>query len=194
MSDPNDPLIDALRPIWSRVRRDRTAIKTAEGRQAWTDAPLTRSTLAKHLNGGPQRGVCPLVAGGSTVELAVLDFDSHKGEVDWATMSAVVARVVDMLEMAWGMNPILFRSSGGRGVHLYLLWGAPQDAYSVRRWLGEVLVSCGLRNGTRGVRHNEVEVFPKQDSVPADGYGSQFILPMGGKGAPLALQEVEDLW
>ena len=68
------------------------------------------------MNGGPARG-CPIKAGESVTMVALLDFDSHKGEVSWAEMSAVVARVVDVLELVHGMHPILFRSSGGMGVH-----------------------------------------------------------------------------
>jgi hypothetical protein len=155
MSNPDDPLIDALRPITSRVRRDKTAVKTATGRQMWTEDRLTRERLAKHLNGGPARGVCPLQAGGSEVSLALLDFDSHKGDVPWAEMSLVVGRVVDALVLAWGCEPVLFRSSGGAGVHLYLLWEAAQDARSVRAWLGGA-GGCRLagrhRRGAAGLR------------------------------------------
>ena len=67
-------------------------------------------------------------------------------------MSAVVARVVDVLELVHGMHPILFRSSGGMGVHLYLIWDEAQDAYSVRRFMKGVLESVGLKDGARGVR------------------------------------------
>ena len=34
-------------------------------------------------------------------------------------------------------------AGGGRGVHLYLLWQAEQDAFSVRSWLADVL--AGLK-------------------------------------------------
>ena len=192
MTRPDDPLVAALRPITSRVRTDKTAKKVEKG-SVWTHDALTDENLARHLNGGPARGVCPLQEGGDTVEIALLDFDSHKGEVGWAEMSEVVARVVLVLEMAWGMSPVLFRSSGGRGVHLYLLWGSPQDAWTVRQWLREVLEGCGLRDGAGGVGQGQVEIFPKQDRVPMGGSGNQFILPMAGKGAPLALQETS-LW
>ena len=108
-------------------------------------------------------------------------------------MSAVVARVVDVLELVHGMHPILFRSSGGMGVHLYLIWDAPQDAYSVRRFMKGVLESVGLKDGARGVRAGEVEVFPRQDRVGVDGFGNQAILPLSGKSVPLMLSEGE-LW
>lgn len=190
---PDDPLIAALRPITQRVRTDVTARKNAAGVQAWTRQPLTAEALAGHLNGGPARGVCPIKAGESVTMLAVLDFDSHKGETGWPAMSMVVGAVVDTLVTVWGAEPILFRSSGGRGVHLYLLWDEPQDAYSVRQWLAGVLAACGLRPGARSVSAGEVEVFPKQNSVPEAGYGNQFILPLAGQSELLALDELSGL-
>lgn len=190
MADINNPLIPALRPLTKRVRRDVTAVKRADGVQAWTQEPLTVENLARHLNGGPARGVCPIKAGESVTLVALLDFDSHDGETSWESMSCIAAGVFDILSLAYGCEPLAFRSSGGRGIHLYLLWDEPQDAHSVRQWLGQVLGICGLRNGVGGVAAGCVEVFPKQDSVPADGFGNQFILPLAGKGE---LLEFEDL-
>ncbi len=192
MSDPNNPLIAALLPLVRRVRTDVTAVKKSDGSR-WTSQPLTRERLAAHLNGGPPRGVCPIKAGESVTMVALLDFDSHKGEVSWEEMSAVVARVVDVLEIVHGMYPILFRSSGGKGVHLYLLWDGAQDAYSVRQFLKGVLESVGLRDGARGVKNGEVEVFPRQDEVGEKGYGNQFIMPLAGASVPLMLGDGE-LW
>jgi putative DNA primase/helicase len=179
-------LAQALTPITERVRTDITAVKRADGVQAWTHQPLTAERLAKHLNGGPARGVCPIMAGQSVTLLSVLDFDSHGGELDWLAMSAAARRVADALELGVGAAPILFRSGGGRGLHLYCLWEQPQDAYSVRTMLRQVLAACGLRSGSGGVGKGQVEIFPKQDSVQIGGSGNQFILPLAGHSAPLA--------
>jgi len=174
-----------LTPIVERVRTDATAVRKADGRQAWTRDALTPARLAKHLSGGPARGVCPIKAGESTTRVAVLDLDSHKGEVDWPEMCHVAAGIIDALALV-GLYAQPFRSTGGRGLHLYLLWDAPQDAHAVRLLLADVLAGCGLKPGVRGVGAGEVEIFPKQDSVPADGFGSQFILPLAGASVPLA--------
>lgn len=180
----------ALLPLIKRVRTDITAIKKPSGEQAWTTQPLTTERLARHLNGGPPRGVCPIKPGESVTLVGLLDFDSHKGEIDWAAMSQTVRDVVEMLELADGATPILFRSSGGRGVHLYVLWDSPQDARSVRIWLRSVLEACHLRSGTGGLGKKQVEIFPKQDSVPVGGNGNQFILPLAGKSAALEWDEL----
>lgn len=189
----DDPLIAAMQPLLRRVRTDKTAIKTKDGSQSWTKQGMTDERLAAHMNGGPARGVCPIREGSTATEVALLDFDSHKGEASWAEMSAAAMRVADVLEIVWGASPILFRSSGGRGVHLLMLWDAPQDAYSVREWLREVLDSIGLRNGTDGVSRGQVEIFPKQDAVPVGGSGNQFILPLAGMSVPLGREELSGL-
>lgn len=193
MADITSPLIAGLAPITSRVRQDVTAMRMPDGSSRWTRDPLTPERLAKHMNGGPARGACPIKEGESVTLLGLLDFDSHKGEIDWVQMGEVVGRVVEHLEQM-GMSPVVFRSSGGAGVHVYLLWDEPQDAYSVRQFLGSVLTACGLKDGAGGVKQGEVEVFPKQDSVALNKFGNQAILPLANKSVPLVLDNVEELW
>ncbi len=181
-------LSGALAPLLARVRTDVTAVKRADGVQAWTHQSLTPERIAQHLNGGPARGVCPIKEGESVTMLGLLDFDSHGGEVGWEEMSVWVIKVADVLELAYGCSPILFRSGGGRGVHLYVLWEFPQDAYSVREMFKGALAACGLKSGTGGVVKREVEIFPRQDSVPLGGFGNQFLLPLANASVPLSIQ------
>ena len=178
-----DAYLKALHPITSRVRIDVTAVKTPDGSR-WTNEPLTDDALVRHLSNNPARGVCPIKAGESTTKLALLDFDSHRGETDWDGMVLAAGTVMDALT-ADGYSPIPFRSSGGMGVHVFVLWDTPQDARSVRQMLFSVLERVGFKNGTAGVGAGQIEVFPKQDEVPIGGHGSQFILPLAGKSEPL---------
>ena len=127
-------------------------------------------------------GLCPIAPGTSTTRVALFDFDSHKGEVSLDDMIAHAERVRAALRLASTM----FTSSGGKGIHLYIVWDEPQDAYSVRQHMRDVLERCGFKPGTGGVVKGEVEIFPKQDSVPADGFGSMFILPFAGSSKHLA--------
>lgn len=177
-------LARALAPVVTRVRTDVTAVK-ANGKQAWTNEPLTQERLERHVNGaGPARGCCPIKAGESVTMLGLFDLDSHKGEISWPAMADWADRISASAEM-FGLNAIPFRSSGGNGIHLIFIWDEPQDAYSVRQLLKGVLASVGLADGAKGLVDGEVEVFPKQDSVPADGRGNQFIMPLAGKSEPL---------
>ena len=177
----DDPRIAALQPLVRRVRTDVTARKNAAGGSLWTTDPLTAERLARHMNGGPARGVALIKPGESTTFGGLLDFDSHKGRVTWPEMSAAVGRVLDVLTLALSAEPIAFRSSGGSGVHVYVLWEFPQEARDVRRWLWRALDLAGLKPGVGGVERGEVEVFPKQDSVPVGGFGNQAILPFAGR-------------
>lgn len=198
MTDPSNPRIAALQPLIARVRTDVTARlvpKEGGGKSAVWDksTPLTTETLAKHLNGGPARGVALMQPGSDVTMVAVLDLDSHKGEVPWGEMATTGASICDALSLAWGVDPIAFRSSGGRGVHIYLLWDAPQPAWAVRAWLGEVLQACELRAGVGSLAAGQVEVFPKQDSVRPGGFGNQVFLPLAGQSEPLAVEELSGM-
>lgn len=194
-TDNLEALAAALQPLISRVRTDVTAIKRDSGRQAWTREPLTSERLARHLNGGPARGVSQIAAGSSSTLVGLLDFDSHGSETPWPAMLAAAVNVMQSIELMGG-SPIAFRSSGGRGVHVYCLWADPQDAYSVRAWLTDALTSCGYKNGAGrgGVGTGFVEVFPKQDEVAADGFGNQAILPLSGASVPIVWEELAGGW
>jgi len=177
------PLIEPLRPILSRVRLDITAIKLADGSR-WTTEPLTKARMATHLDGGMPRGCCPIKEGESTTRLGLYDLDSHKGEVSWNDLAAVAEQLSEALS-AEGAQIVPFRSSGGNGMHLFLLWDEPQDAYSVRHFMNSALEAIGYKNGAGGVQHHEIEIFPKQDHVAPGHNGNQFILPLAGKSVPL---------
>lgn len=184
-------LAAALAPIVSRVVTSHCWIKR-DGPPSHIRRPLTPDKLAHHVNGGPAYGAAQIAPGESTTRIACLDLDSHKGETPWYDMQAAALRVMARLE-ACGQRPIPFRSSGGAGLHIYLLWDDPQDAYSVRCLLRDALAACELRDGTKGVAAGQVEVFPKQNSVPSDGFGNMFVLPLAGKSLPLDSFELDDM-
>lgn len=186
MTDNTGKLVAALEPLTSRVRTDVTATKK-DGRSIWTREALTDLRLRRHLDlseSGRPRGVCPIKAGENTTRVALFDLDSHKGQTSWAEMAEVALRIMDSADLR-GVSLVPFRSSGGRGIHLYAIWGEPQDAYSVRQHMAAILQASGFKSGTKGVAQGEIEVFPKQDEVSAEGFGNQFILPLCGKSVPL---------
>jgi hypothetical protein len=145
---------------------------------------LNKRHLIRHLSGAPAVGLAPIVPGTNTTKIAVLDFDSHDGAITWDKMRAVAKTVYEELQGS-GLIAHPFRSSGGRGVHLILVWAALEDAYSVREKLRLCLSHCGLKSGTKGIRFDSVEIFPKSDSTPADRYGSMFVLPWTGQSVQL---------
>ena len=181
--------IDDLRPIISRVRTDITAIKAKDGASIWKrNEPLTSERIEAHLSGQCLRGVCPIKEGESTTLLALFDLDSHKGETSEDEMLAVAQKLWDEANVL-GVYFEGFKSSGGNGVHLIAVWDEPQDAYSVRELMMDILMAAGFNSGTGGVAKGEIEIFPKQSSVPMGGCGNQFILPYSPKGEPIATPE-----
>lgn len=178
-----DNLIAALEPLTSRARLDVTAVKGRDG-MAWTREALTEVRIKRHLDGSLPRGVCPIKAGESTTRIALFDLDSHKGQTPWKEMIVYAEALVDTAKTL-GVQLVSFRSSGGSGIHLFAVWDEPQDAYSVRMTLRRVLELNAFSDGAKGVSNRQIEVFPKQDSVPEHGFGNQFILPLAGKSAPL---------
>lgn len=179
-----DDLVAALQPLISRVRTDVTAVRIPDGTSRWTTEALTDERMRAHVKGIRGRGVCPIREGESTTRLALYDLDSHKGEVPWPTMQATALGLMTAMRAA-GLQPIPFRSSGGRGMHIFALWDEPQDAYSVRVLMGEVLASAGMSPGAGGVGQAQAEIFPKQDRIAKGERGNQFILPLTGKSEPL---------
>jgi hypothetical protein len=169
--------VAALLPLVERMHRGHCWLKTPDGPRRINEA-LDDFKIAEHVAGRRAYGACPIAPGESTTRVALLDLDSHKGETPWPVMLEVARTVAFALEQE-GYTPILWRSSGGNGIHLFTLWDQPQDAYSVREMLREAIGALGYSNGTGGVAAKQREIFPKQSEVPADGYGSMFILPMG---------------
>lgn len=157
--------------IWKKTPKGPRHIKTQ----------LTFTHLREHLDGsGPPIGLAPITPGTGETSIAVLDMDSHKGEVPWDGMCMRAAEIASTLrEMHYA--PIMFRSSGGAGIHIYLLWESPQSAADVRALLTKALRVHGFKPGSKGVAQGEIEVFPKQSYVPETGAGNMFVLPWAGQ-------------
>lgn len=185
MKDEDRKYTEVLLPLIKKCRTDIHWAKDENGvpgcRRASFDYPLR----LKHVNGGPAHGLCPMREGQNTTMVAVLDLDSHKDTgAPWPVMVATAQQLAAAL-LRRGVRPHAWRSSGGRGIHLIMLWAAPQDAYSVQALLWEVLRECGLGPGCGGVAAGEVEVFPKQTAIQPGKSGSMFVLPLAGQSVPL---------
>jgi hypothetical protein len=159
--------------------------KTADGPRK-IDVRFTEVQLSEHVQGINTYGLCPIAPGESTCRVACLDLDSHRGETPWPEMLRI-ARVIQAALDADGYKPHLFRSSGGNGIHIYLMWPEPQQASDVRAMLKNVLAVCGYKDGAGGVSKREIEIFGKQNEVAVGSFGSMFTLPFGGatKSEPL---------
>lgn len=181
MSDANGrDLVALIAPLARRLRRDCYWVREPGGYPGLRKQQFNRAKLEKHVADGPFYGLAQILPGQSTTLVGLLDLDSHAGEVPWDNLIHHVADLCIVFEKR-GLRPIAFRSSGGTGAHIYVVWDEPQDAYSVRCMLGEVLTAVGLKSGVKGLSKGQVEVFPKQNEVAPDGYGNMTILPLANK-------------
>ncbi len=146
--------------------------------------PFTASHLSEHAAGTGVYGLTFIKPGESTTRAACVDFDSHGGEIPFSEMERIADAVAGGLEQE-GFRPSLFRSSGGNGIHLWLIFDTDQDAFSVRRMLIATLAAHGLEDGAGGVYKKQAEVNPKQVQVDADKFGNMVLLPWAKRSEPL---------
>lgn len=190
-------------------RRDVYAEQHANGTYGPVHAPMTRAVLETHLKGAStlghylvdQEGLCRVFA--FDIDLTKKGVDSDGAEIAprsvWIDNEHVAHTdlVVQLRCMAEGLAlrtkrlaeiPVAVSYSGSKGLHVYGLCGAVQAA-EAREVAKTVLDSFGCFEPTRGqnfFRHSdgvypnlEIEIFPKQDKVGADGFGNLMRLPLG---------------
>lgn len=171
---------ETLRPLTDRARQDRCAKKEHGQLPKWASYGLSDQRIDDHLKGRMGCGIGFINPGQSTTRLALLDLDAHNGETSFDDMLQTADRLCAALE-AVGLRPMAFKSSGGSGIHIWMIFNTPQDAHSVRHQLWGVLKKVGLTDGTGGVVSGEVEVFPKQDRVAVGKDGNLAIIPFWNK-------------
>lgn len=153
--------------------------------------PLTPADINVHLSGSEDsRAVYLIPPDADRTRLAVLDFDDHEGGAEAKVLQA--AKSAAILLRNFGFPSLPVRSGGGKGIHLWFRWEDPQLASNVRTLLTEALDNLGLKSGGRGVRHKEVEVFPKQDRVAPGGFGNPIALPFGRASRPLSPESLQE--
>lgn len=133
--------------------------------------PFTKDELDEHLAGQASYGTYVINPDGETVKYVVFDLDTHDDKA-WEDLQ----RLVEQLVRSVGGDPrcLLAESSGRKGKHIWLFLSAPLPAAAVRRWVARDFTPAWLALG-----HPMLEVFPKQDTVGAGGYGNLVKLPLG---------------
>lgn len=157
---------------------------------------IAEKDLKRHMNGvdGPThkhwRGLGKdIMRGDGTTHFTVLDFDNHDGTTPDEDMLRIVRAVSDRMRMLTetGIPHKVFRSSGGKGFQIWIMWAKAVPAKKAKAlgWaiLGNLwstmpdelplkIGTGGLFNGTQ----HEVEAFPKGK---AESYN--VMLPLFGK-------------
>ena len=134
---------------------------------------LDRFALASHLQGAKTLGVYLLRPDGKC-KIGVIDLDDHDSEADPENAPMILgARLVDAAK-DYGLTLFLEKSGGGRGAHVWLLLEEWTEAAKVREVLYGLIRAAGIK------LTKDIEVFPKQDILGADGLGSLIALPLQG--------------
>jgi AAA domain/Primase C terminal 2 (PriCT-2) len=149
---------------------------------------ISHFSIIQHLKNDPPIGLYLLE--GPRTRIAAIDLDNHSGQLGDNVPLDAVLKLKHLLEQD-GMKPFICRSGGGKGFHLFLLWQFGCWARDVRGYLRQIVEKAGLKVGTKGLEHGEVEVFPKQDEVVAGKYGSLIALPFARASLPLVGETLE---
>ncbi|WP_109465262.1 DUF5906 domain-containing protein [Albibacillus kandeliae] len=175
---------DLVAGIASKVRQDAYAAYQKTGQQKYrrVDEPVTPEIVLGHLTGA-QPIACYAVFDDQT-HTAVLDFDDHDKTLSWDVLVSAAQPILDELRRL-GFKPLCCRSGGGAGLHIWILWDAPQSAKLVKQFLRHLLETQGFKHGTGGVQKKEIEVFPKNDRVKEGSYGNAVALPYSRSSVPL---------
>lgn len=127
-----------------------------------------------HLANAPNYGL--YVVDGNKTRALVFDLDDHDNELSFHEVAAKAKLIAELLSLS-SLKPIMFRSGGGAGVHVWVVFDKPQAAAKLRTYALRVLGQLGLKSGTKGLAQGQVEIFPKQDTVEPNGLGSLIALP-----------------
>lgn len=181
-----DWALDTLRAIANHMGGETFAIRKGRSYSPVEPRrPLSEKDLIAHAKKIRSIGCYFHKPGTDVVSAAVLDLDNHGGLSKWDDMVDAAKKVIESLRADQVEPSLLVRSRSGNGIHIYLLFTQPRSAKTVRAYLTHILADCGYSPGNGGVAANQVELFPKQDAVPADGLGNLVGLPFSGKGAAL---------
>lgn len=187
-------MIDVLRSFLSYVRTDIHAVRrrASDGHWVYKDIgrPVTDDDLRRHLEqAGPHLGVYLMKPGEDTTTIALYDLDDHDGSAGWDRVVACGLQLIRTCEH-FKLEPWPVRSGSGNGIHVFFRWDEPQKSKAVRSVLNRVALLSGLHQGAsqHGVAADEVDIFPKQDTLAGKTHGALVALPFGRSSAPLSLR------
>ena len=144
---------------WSKSKEDWGTVKE----------PLPENWQETHLANGPHYGTHFVL--GDRCHAAMIDIDDHDGTRGWQWVTEVAADIMDALD-AVGMVGHPFRSRGGKGINIWMIWADTQQAAGVRVAIKRLLAQAEYSESA-----GTIEVFPKQDSVPEGELGNAACLP-----------------
>ena len=179
----SDKLTLFLYELGSRGNPDLVARHNAEKGGYFKERRKFGTGVAEdHLKNEPNYGVYLLT--GNKTGLLVFDLDNHDGALPFAEVAEKGKLIFELLASS-NLKPIMFRSSGGMGAHVWVAFRNPQVAKKVRIYAQALISKLGLKEGRKGLAHGVVEIFPKQDEASDEHPGSLIALPFGRNSLPV---------
>lgn len=157
--------------------------KNGSGTWNTVKGPMVPDFWPRHLKGDERFGVPFLVK--DRCRAAMVDVDDHSS-VGWDTVTRAVDAILNELSLV-GLIGLPFRSGGGAGVNIWLIWSDDQQAAGVRAAIRAAIERAGYTVGAGGIAKGQVEIFPKQDK--AHGAGNCAALPRTALDA-LTLEDI----
>ncbi|MDS9467972.1 VapE family protein [Paracoccus sp. MBLB3053] len=152
----------------------------SEGRQKYryVNKPITADLITDHCNGGVPLGMFSQTQGSAYSPALVFDIDDKAGE-NWPQVQDAARALVAVLT-GYGLSCMVFRSGGGHGIHIWVLWDEKIPSTQTLCQFGQYVVEdAGLKVGNRGIAAGHVEVLPKQHFVAPGTVGTALSLPLG---------------
>ena len=135
--------------------KTKTKITQVEGK-------VDKELISQHLDGDFGVGICPINTDGKCY-IGVLDIDSY---------GAKIRKVLDFIR-DYQLPLLPFRSKSG-GLHVYLILSKSVSAKSMREILSQIVYFFAL---DELYGKEKVEIFPKQDTLKEESFGSCITLP-----------------
>lgn len=160
-------------------RRDVFAQQQESGAYYPCRYPITEDDVQEHLDGMASYGSYVIDPQTQTVRHLCFDLDTHDADAQ----AHLVRCVEHLVERAWApqvparYHSLLLEWSGNKGTHVWLFFDGPVDAANVRRWVARDFMPAWEAKAKEA--RWPLEVFPKQDTVPLDGFGNLCKLPLG---------------
>jgi|GEM_PF-3489338 len=140
--------------------------------------PLTEAVIAAHCQGGAPIAAFSLSPGSGLSSVLVFDIDDKPGQ-NWPQVQDAAKAIKQQL-LGYGLRPMVFRSGGGRGIHVWVVWDEPQPTARLCQFGRYVVEDAGYHVGSSGgIGQGLVEVLPKQHYIAAGTFGTAISLPFG---------------
>lgn len=141
---------------------------------------FTPDHVAEHLAGFASYGTYVIRPEDNTVSYIVFDLDI----TDEVALATIAGLAEAMLLKATGGDldshkALLCEFSGNKGYHVWLFFDEPIPAAEARRWVSAEFMPSWREAAHENGWPGDLEVFPKQDNVPENGYGNLVKIPLG---------------